>query len=476
MSAPLVAAETVNRWTRDPIAFVKENFNATPERWQADVLRDFVTHQRVAMIACKGPGKTCVEAWCAWLFAATRADSKIACTSISADNLRDNLWTELAFWQKRSPLLKGAFTWGKERIVCNDRPETWWMAARSWSASADTSKQADTLAGLHARSILFILDEAGGIPNAVMASASAALATGGDSHILMGGNPTHLEGPLYLATTTEKNLWRNHHITGDPDAPNRSLRVSVQWARDEIARNGRNNPWVLVNVFGQFPPSSLNVLLGPEDVRLALGRPLKDFEYNFMPKVLGVDVARFGDDRTVILPRQGRATWDPVVMRGARTNEIAARIATICAADHIDGILIDDTGGWAAGVIDALLLSGIPTIPINSSGSPIDSRYFNKRAEMHFLGAEWVKTGGSLVPCDDWQRELTAPTYTFHNGRFQVESKADIKARLGFSPDVADALLLSLAVPVHRGQGIGRFGVTGGMSGNSVEEYVPNGA
>jgi phage terminase large subunit len=460
MSTAMAAAiEKARRWKADPVAFVRELFGVEPDAWQADVLRAFPTHQRIAMKACKGPGKTAVEAWLGWNFLATRPNCKVACTSITADNLRDNLWTELALWQNKSPLLKALFTWGKERIVANERPETWWCAARSFQQSADQGRQADTLAGLHADYILFMLDEVGAIPSSVLVAAEAALATDPDGlhcKIVIGGNPTNLEGPLYDAATKDRHLWHLTEVTGDPDDPKRSPRISVKWAREQIAKHGKDNPWVLVNVFGRFPPASINVLLGPNDVQGATGRALKDHEYSFAASVLGVDVARFGDARTVITRRQGRATWEPVVLRGAATQEIAARIVHECGLSHTDAVFIDDTGGWAAGVIDALRLGGIAPIPVNASGRPADGRYLNLRAECWFKMAEWTKGGGSLFPIDDYARELTAPTYMFHGGKLQLESKDQVSARIGASPDVADALSLTFAQDVVRGAGIGR--------------------
>lgn len=321
------------------------------------------------------------------------------------------------------------------------------MAARAWPKSADSGQQADTLAGLHADYLLFILDEVGGIPDSVMAAAEAGLATGIETKIVIAGNPTHTTGPLYRAVTTERHLWWLAEITGDPDNPKRASRIDIQWARDQISKYGATNPFVLVNVFGQFPPSSLNALLGPDEVSAAMSRHLTEDQYSFAQKRIGVDVARFGDDATVIFPRQGLAVFQPVEMRNARTNEIAARIALAQSRFSAEQILIDDTGGWGAGVIDSLLQAGINPLPVNFSGRATDPRYFNKRSEIHFELSEFVKRGGALPNIPELARELTAPQYTFFNGKLRVEEKDQIKARLGHSSDYSDALALTFNTP-----------------------------
>jgi len=175
---------------------------------------------------------------------------------VSGDTLADNLWAEMAKWQARSQLLSEKFQWTRTRIFNKARPETWWMSARTWAQSADRVRLGQTLAGLHADHIMFVLDESGGIPDAVMASAEAALSSCVEGHIVQAGNPTHLEGPLWRACTTERRLWHVTEITADPDDPKRATRVKADWAREQIEKYGRDNPWVLVNVFGRFPPSA----------------------------------------------------------------------------------------------------------------------------------------------------------------------------------------------------------------------------
>lgn len=448
------AIEKIKRWKKDPLYFVTTELKADPDPWQAEALRAFgdPSKRRIALKASKGPGKTALLSWCIWNFLACYGrignHPKGAGTSITDANINDNLWPELSKWQSRSEFLKSAFVWKKERVFARDHPETWFFSKRSWPKTGDKSRQADTLAGLHAEFLLFVLDEAGGIPDAVMATAEGGLATGEWGKILIAGNPTHLEGPLYRACTQERNLWEVITITSDPDSPQRSPRVSTQWAREQIEKYGRDNPWVLVNVFGEFPPSSLNTLLGPDEVERAMNQHYTIDQYNYSQKRLGVDVARFGDDRTVIFPRQGLVAFNPVIMRGANTNEIAGRVMMAKQRWGSEVEIIDDTGHWGHGVIDNLNVAGVNPIGVQFHGKAIDSdRYKNRRAEGWIRMADWIKGGGAIPRIPELVAELTVPTYTFANGKFQLEDKDQIKERLSRSPDLADALALTFMVP-----------------------------
>lgn len=442
------AAEKIAQWRSDPVLFVREVFGTEPDFWQVDFLLAYNKNERVGAKAAKGCGKTAVLAWCAWHFLLTRPYAKIVATSITGDNLKDGLWSEMAKWMNKSELLKAAFTWTATRIYANDSPETWFMSARTWPRNANAEQQADTLAGLHADYILFILDEVGGIPDSVMATAEAALASGIECKLLICGNPTHLTGPLYRACTSAASLWKIIEITGDPDDPKRSARIKIEWAREQIKQHGRDHPWVMVNVLGKFPPASLNALLGPDEMEAAFNRILPVTAYDFAAKILGVDVARQGGDRTVIFPRQGLVAFKPKVMRIPNLMDIAAVVAQAITTWRPDAVFVDATGGWGWGVIDKLQSLGHAVIPVEYSGKSSNARYTNKRTEMSFEAAEWVKRGGCLPRVEEMKEEATALQYFFKNDKMALIEKDQIRAEIGASPDLWDAFAQTFAFPV----------------------------
>lgn len=450
------AAETIAQWRRNPAKFVWDNFHVEPDPWQKEALEVFPSQDpdklRISLQACAGPGKTALLAWCGWNFLLCYGDKgnhpKGAAVAITSDNLKDNLWPEFSKWQALSPILKECFVWTKERIFAKDHPETWFMSARSWPKSADAEQQGQTLSGLHSKYVMAIIDESGGIPVTVLKAAEQALSTKpAFGKILQAGNPINLEGMLYAAATSLRSFWHIIKITGDPDDPRRSPRINIEWARDQIKQFGRNNPWVMAYILGQFPPSSINSLIGPEEVEAAMKRRYKQSAYEHMQKRIGVDVAREGNDRSVLFPRQGKMAFQPVVMRNAKGHEIASRLAVAKERWKQELEFIDDTGGFGGAVIESMQMSGASPIPVNFSSRAPDPRYFNLRSYMWMKMCEWIRAGGCLPNMPELVRELTTPTYTFKNGLFALEEKAMIKKRLGFSPDLSDALALTFALP-----------------------------
>ncbi len=454
-------AERIKEWRRNPLLFVSEVLHGTPDKWQEGPLRDLAdpSIKKISLQACKNPGKTCVEAWSNLWFQTVYPNPNAACISYSGDQLRDNLWKELSKWMEQSALMRDLFTLTRERLFYKKNPTNWFISARQYSKSADQNAQASALAGLHSDYIMFTIDEAGDVPDAVAITAEAALGSGIVQKMLISGNPTKRSGPLWRAATSERdptghNGWKVYEVSGDPDDPNRAPRVGVDWARNMINNYGADHPWVLVNVFGKFPPSSFDALIGEEEVSAAQNRNPMEHLYSWSQKRIGVDVARFGDDRTVLVPRQGLMVWAPVIMRPSSSMEkwswvVAERVLRGKKAFGSEMEIIDGTGGWGAGVVDALRVMGQNPIEINFAGRAMDpTRFANRRAEMYWRMSEWVKSGGCLPPDPDLARELSNIKYSINGkGLILLEPKELIKERIGESPDIADALALTFALP-----------------------------
>lgn len=453
--------------------FVREQFGVEPDPWQVEALRAFAdpAKRRISLQACIGPGKTAVLAWCAWNFLACHGPEpsdypRGVAVSIDATNLADNLWTELALWQGKSQLLSDRFTWTQTRVFANEAPGKWYLSARTWPKTATPDEQGKTLSGLHGKYILALIDESGAIPPTVLRAAEQALSNVVFGKIVQAGNPISLEGMLAAAATQLRHQWHVIEITGDPDVPTSWVNGPRAMAKHtglpdcgcarcqnltQIQTYGRENPWVMSQILGQFPPSSLNALLGPDDVREAMARQLPPEAYNWAQARVATDVARFGDDRTCLFTRQGSRAYPPIVMRHVRDSAVSTDIATAVLREQVKyaatTTIFDATGGWAAGARDVLVASGQAPVSIQFHLPSANPRYKNRRAEMWFAMAEWVKSGGWLPNVPELIAELVTPTYSFVNGKFQIEEKDQVKKRLGRSPDLADALALTFGVP-----------------------------
>jgi hypothetical protein len=183
-----------------------------------------------------------------------------------------------------------------------------------------------------------------------------------------------------------------------------------------------------------------------------------------------VDPARFGDDRSVIFPRQGLVAEKPLVFRGIDNMTLAGHVAQKIEHWAPDAVFID--AGAGSGVIDRLRQLGHDVFEVNFGGKASDIRYVNKRAEMWFLLAEWVKSGGAIPNDNTLKLELATPTYKYDAAnRIQLESKDEIKKRLpdSGSPDLADALALTFAHPVATRSQMAQFGARTANRG----EYDP---
>lgn len=466
-------------WAHDPVAFVLDNFGPgyealhgeplVPDPWQVEALAavakgDFL---RFAFAASKNALKTCTLAWIIlwWLF--TRVNAQIVCVSVTGANLKSGLWKELSTWFALSPLLQSMFSFSGEQIVGTDpdpkvaaiRREQWWVRARSFKSDADASEQKEALAGLHGPAMMFVADEAGGVPDGVAAAADAIHASEGcESRTVLAGNTVRQSGPLYRAVLNREGLWWVKRISGDPADPNRCTRVSVKWAQDQLAMCGgdRNHPHYKINVLGEFPDVASDKLLGPDDVDKAMVRNPHQQLWEHEPIIVGIDTALQGTDETVLIKRQGCVAFRPRVWRTKNVMTLADQIAAELIKIKPDAIFIDLGGPSGHGVRDRLEQLGFKVIGIDFGMEPVGDdhtapTFYNRRAEMAWKCAKWVKENGALPEDQMLRAELLEPEFWPAKtglARWIVEPKDEIKTRLNRSPDRLDALWLTFAAPV----------------------------
>ena len=469
----------IDRWATDPVLFVLEVFApgyderhaGDPfqlERWHLQGLNALVPGKhtgpgqwqpRIAAKASKGVGKTAFLSWVGWWFLLCFPHVRAAAASITLDNLLANLWPELALWQGYSPLLSILFRHNGRSIESVDHPKTWFLDARSFEKDADAAKQNESMAGLHSENVLILLDEAGSMPNGVVDAAKGIFTDRtANALLVLCGNCNDEDGPLGVISRDEPDRWTMLEINGDPDNPDRCTRVSIEEARAEIAKNGRDDDVVRVNYLGLFPLRGSNKLLGSDEVSLAMQRDTAEKNWIDAPVIFGLDAALDGDDTNVLFKRQGAMSWHRKEWewRKIKPGALAERIGLILDKHEGYGaVFVDVTGGWGQGVTLRLDDLGYPNIiAVDFGAEALNPAYHNRRAEMHFLMAEWVQTVGCLPNDAQLRIELCAPIKKLgqkggHSTRM-IEPKKDIKARIGRSPDKSDALALTFAAPVFK--------------------------
>ena len=201
-----------------------------------------------------------------------------------------------------------------------------------------------------------------------------------------------------------------------------------------------------------FTASASNIVIPIDLVTEAANRMMADEQVADSVSIMGVDVARFGDDDTIITHRKGLACYPQIKLHGLNTMEVASAVASHYWRIKPDAIIVD-AGAMGAGVIDRLRQMGMPNVmEVNFGGAAIDStRYANIRAEMYFKILAWLKSGGCIPNDTDLKSELTVTEYKYTTaGKIILQPKEQIKELTGRSPDRADSLALTFAVPINK--------------------------
>lgn len=294
---------------------------------------------------------------------------------------------------------------------------------------------------------MLIFDEASAIADKVWEVAEGALTDEGTEIIWLAfGNPTQNTGRFRECFGRYRNLWVTRQIDS------RTVEGTNRAYLDElVATYGEDSDIARVRVRGQFPAQAAEQFISWQTVEDAQQRRL-DFLDKGAPLILGVDIARFGDDKSVIRGRQGRdgKPFKPIKWVGMDTVFSAGKVAEAIDRLQPQAVFIDG-GGVGGGVVDILKARGYKVIEVNFGAQARNSRmYANKRAEMWGDLREWLKTA-AIDSDPELHDDLVGPEYGFDkDGRVILERKEDMKRRGLASPDDGDSLALTLAEPVQR--------------------------
>lgn len=442
---------------------------AGPETWQIDILchiRDQlrageITSGDAVMMAVQmavasghGVGKSALVAWIILWAISTLPDTRGVVTANTETQLKTKTWAELGKWYYLF-IGKEAFELTATALFSTDQAHerTWRIDMVPWS-----ERNTEAFAGLHnqGRRILLVMDEGSAIPDKIYEVAEGAL-TDANTQIIwcVFGNPTRNTGRFkeFFPGGRFSRAWFHKQVDSREVSFTNKDQIA-QW----IEAYGEDSDFVRIRVRGVFPRTGEMEFIPAVDIEAAVWREALSDKSD--PLCLGVDVARYGANETVLFFRKGRdaRTIPPIRLRGASTVEVAAKIHEAFFQYHVDAIFIDG-GGVGGGVVDNVRALHLYCFDIQF-GAKSDvtgyatgndgEKYANKRAEIWGAMRSWLKFG-SIDNDPDLKAQLVGPTYTYNlQNAILLEKKEEMMKRGLDSPDMADALALTFAYPVAK--------------------------
>jgi len=445
---PNFAAKTMERWATLPYTFVQDVFHIEPDPWQKEALQalhwNAVAPGRVSVRACHGPGKSAVDAWAIFWFQMCYFPTRIPCTAPTSHQLEDILWAELHKWHRQmDPRFRDLYIISSERC-------SWAPAPKESFAVARTARpeKPEALQGFHCENLLFVLDEASGIDDAIFEVSEGALSDE-NAKVLMTANPTRRSGYFYESHNRMKHRFYTMRISHD-DSP----RVSNQYVEDMRTKWGEDSNVYRVRVLGEFPLEDENVVIPLDYAETSIGRDVNAWGEH----VWGLDVAgktkNATGDRSVLCRRRANQVYRFNVWRDLDPMQLVGAVADIydkTPDNELPTAIYVDTIGLGAGVAARLRELDYPVVGVNVSESATDKqRFMRLRDDLWFRARDWfgekdvsVATGDDEMDLE-FVAELTVPTYKpTSSGKFVVESKDDLKARGVNSPDLADSFIVT---------------------------------
>lgn len=453
----------VKSYQADPVLFAKEVIGYEPDDWQADTLKDLAdpTVRRVSVRSGQGVGKTATEAVALMWFLTCFPFARVVATAPTRQQLNDVLWSEIAKWQAKSPLLNVILKWTKTYIYMAGMEKRWFAVAR-------TATKPENMQGFHEENMLFIVDEASGVAEPIMEAVLGTL-SGPNNKLLMCGNPTKTSGTFYDSHTNPRMrpLYRTRCVSSRD--VERTDKENIEMLE---RRYGKESNVVRVRVDGEFP-------LQEDDVFIPISLVMRAINTDYTPRPeplsiqIGCDVARFGDDKTVIGFRVDEKVEFYQKIRGQDTQKTADKLIEL-GEKLIERynfkspvpICVDD-GGVGGGVVDRLsrIKQNDPArfwwlhVMRIQFGKRIKHKHYHD-STTYMMGVlrkllEETEDDGKPKPVeiilpddDDLIGQLSCRKYSMTDqSKQKIESKDDMKKRNLPSPDEADCVLLC-TVPV----------------------------
>lgn len=432
----------------DPEAWAEDKLKAFLWSKQREIIQSVVFNRRTAVQSSHGPGKSFIAgmlaAW--WIDTHPHEEAVVVTTAPTHRQVHGILWEEIRKQHRRGDL--------PGRVLMTDQ---WYIGE---SLVGEGRKPADHdddgFQGTHRRYVLVILDEACGVPENLYTGAES-ITTNEHCRILAIGNPDNPSGPFADACKPNSgwnviriSTFDTPNFTGEEvPAPLRDLLPSKEWQESRLKKWGADSPLYLSKVLGQFPESAEDTLIPLSWVVAAQNRDIVPRKFD--DSKMGVDVARFGADRTTAYHNHGGRIRQILDTSKQATTETAGRVAVLWRELRTSDINVDGVG-VGAGVVDMLEEDGYPVNDMQAGGgSSAPTKFLNARAEWYWnLRVAFERGMIDLDPADeDLAAQLSSIRFTHtRRGQIQIESKDGMKKRGMPSPDHADAVMLAWNEPI----------------------------
>ena len=430
-------------YASDPVAFVSDVLGdaGRPYAKQVELLQAVTRHRRVSVVGCNASGKDWAVARVVLWWLATRRRAKAVVTGPTQRQVEEVLWREMrtAFGAAHDRLPGQMFA---ARYVIDDER----------FALGFATDHPYNLQGFHSPNLLVVVTEA----HAVGQEHMDALKRLNPKLLLLTGNALTLSGEFYDSHHS-KSAFYSRVVISAFDTPNlqkgRDDAIPGMLTPEDVEERrsewGEAHPLYLASVLGQFPEALEDSLISRGLVDEAVERWHSTAPESGQPWLMGVDVARFGADKTVLCLRRGGRVERMHELRGADTMEVTGRIVEYVWRHDVKAVFVD-AAGVGGGVVDRLKELQQPVVEVQVGAAASNpERFINLRAELFWELRRRFLTGSINIPDDpELAGQLLALRYDYaSSGRIRLESKADLRAKGRPSPDRADALALAFMAP-----------------------------
>jgi hypothetical protein len=432
--------DVVQRYAKRPTLFVQEILGVEPLPYQAEFLEAIASGERkISVRSGHGTGKSTAASWAMLWFFLMHYPNKVVVTAPTSSQLFDALFAELKRWiNELPPAMQQLVNVKSDRVEHVAAPSEMFISART--SRAETP---EALAGVHSEHVMLVVDEASGVPEQVFEAAAGSM-SGHSAVTIMLSNPTRSSGTFYESQTRLSDSWWTRRWSC-VDSP----LVSDEFVEEMRQRYGEESNAFRIRVLGEFPLADDDTIIPFHLVESATHR---DVEVSDETKpVWGLDVARFGTDCTALCKRQGPVVTEIRSWRGLDLMQTVGRVVAeyeaLSPSNRPREILVDSIG-IGSGVVDRLRELELPVRGINVAESPsMKETYTNLRSELWFKTKAWLEDRScKLPPNDQLIAELTSIRYSFtSSGKMKAEGKDEMRRRGLSSPDLADALCLTMA-------------------------------